>query len=289
MLARFLLVPLLAVLQFIGCQQHAFSADDKSTAASYSLRDVLVAPTRILFEGRERTAQVALINRGDSERSYSIAFKEYRMVSDGSMETIDEETVDNRFASPYIRFTPRRVVLKPGQNQMVRMMLRKPSDLPSGEYRSHLSFSVIPDAVEAGSRENNEKGISIQLIPVYGVTIPVIARQGDLHADVQLKELELRQIAQPETQELAFVVYREGSQSVFGNVEVEWKAPGQKPVVVGTLNSVSVYTSTNNRKAAVRLIPPEGVVLRGGELVVRYRNAEEGKDDMLAEARLALP
>ena len=289
MFARFPLIPLLVVLQFISCRQHAFSADDKPTATSYSLRDVLVAPTRILFEGRERTAQVVLVNRGDSEHSYSIAFKEYRMASDGSMETIDEETVDNRFASPYIRFTPRRVVLKPGQNQMVRMMLRKPSDLSPGEYRSHLSFSVIPDATEAGSRENDEKGISIQLIPVYGVTIPVIARQGDLHADVRFEELELRQAVQAEAQELAFIVHREGSQSVFGDVEVEWKAPGQKPVIVGTLNSVAVYTSTNSRKAAVRLTPPDGVAFQGGELVVRYRNAEEGKDDMLAEARLALP
>ena len=44
-----------------------------SEAWSQSAGDLVVAPTRIVFEGRTRTAQISLLNRGSAAATYRIS------------------------------------------------------------------------------------------------------------------------------------------------------------------------------------------------------------------------
>ncbi len=270
------------------CFREAAAAGDP--VPTYSLQDLLVIPRRVVFEGAMRTAQLSLVNRGNRQLTYAISFVNYRMTDDGSVKEITKPEVDERFAEAYVRFTPRRVVLEPGQVQMLRMQLLKPSDLAEGEYRSHLAFRVIPAAQDAAQPDSAGRGISIRLIPIYGLSIPVIVRHGSLNATVRLTGLNLSSKGNPANSVLSLVIERDGGRSIFGDVEAVWNAHGSKPVVVSRINALAVYTPNAKRTLAMTLSPPKGLVMKGGELSVRF--IEKRTDDtefVAAETNLAIP
>ncbi len=253
----------------------------------YSMSDVTVAPTRVVFEGAARTGEVAPINLSDKTLTYSVSFSHIRMSDTGQMREVTDSRPGELFADDLVRFTPRRVTLEPHQTQIVRLQLRLPADLPDGEYRSHLAFKVVPAVTqEAGSPQQNAgQGISIQLTPVYGVSIPVIVRHGPLNAQVGLSSLQMT-LSDADSHEVTFHIDRSGTESVYGNVEVRYTPASGPSIVVGKLNGLAVYAPNILRIVSVPLTIPEGTILKGGRAVVRYSDAAGAT---MAEAEIAVP
>lgn len=281
---------ILAIVAFTGFIRPAMAED--AAPAAFSLQDILVTPTRIVFEGDMRSAELALVNRSDKVRSYALSFLQCRMTESGEIHELDPATKPlpgENFADPYVRFTPRRVVLEPRQVQMVRMIIRKPADLPDGEYRSHLNFRLIPSSEDATKPDSLGKGISIKLVPIYGVMIPVIVRQGALTARLRLTTLKLITKGEPATPYLSLSIEREGGQSSYGDLEVLWRAAGSKTLSLGMLRGVAVYTPNTHRIVEVPFSLPRGVRLREGQLSVRFMDHDIGAEKIFAESQLDLP
>jgi P pilus assembly chaperone PapD len=260
-------------------------AAEPSSAGS-SIQDLLVTPTRLVFEGEVRTAELALVNRSNIAHTYALSFVQCRMSETGEIKEIDKSIPaepQEHFADSLVRFTPRRVILEPRQVQMVRMMLRKPADLADGEYRSHLNFRLIPSTEDAVKPDSVSRGIQIKLIPIYGVTIPVIVRHGSLVATTRLSDLHF------DAKGLHFAIEREGSRSTYGDLVVQWKGTTGKAVTVGAMNGVAVYSPNPKRTVTLALSPPKGVELRGGELIVRYIGKENDTEQLIAENKIAVP
>ena len=80
-------------------------------------------------------------------------------------------------AKDWVRFSPRRTTLAPGETQTVRIFVRKPPDLPAGEYTARLLVQAIPPSPKSGNTTgkdpNSVEGMSVNLDVVYGVTIPL--------------------------------------------------------------------------------------------------------------------
>ena len=156
--------------------------------------DLLVAPTRVVFEGRQRTAEITLVNTAATAATYRITLVHLRMDEMGGTQEIEagDTGPGELFADDLIRYSPRQVTLEPRMAQTVRLQLRLPADLAAGEYRSHLLFRAVP-AVEPAATAPREPatGLSIQLTPVYGVAIPLIVRHGETSAKAALSGLEL--------------------------------------------------------------------------------------------------
>jgi P pilus assembly chaperone PapD len=286
-----LLSALVMTATMFGSAGLAIAADEPA-AAGYSLQDLLVTPTRVLFEGNMPTTELALVNRSDKAHTYAISFVQCRMSENGEIKEIEKGTPadpNDRFADTFVRFTPRRVILEPRQVQMVRMMLRKPSDLADGEYRSHLSFRLIPTAESAVKPDSVTRGIQIKLVPIYGVTIPVIVRHGSLSATARLSGLHIDSKGNQGKPALALTIEREGTRSTYGDIEALWKAPGSKELSVALIKGIAVYTPNAKRTMIVALTTPKGVEIRGGELTVRYTGQENGAERLLAESRIAIP
>ena len=136
-----------------------------SDARGQGAGDLVVAPTRIVFEGRTRTAQLSLLNKGSAAATYRISLINMRMTEDGGFKEIDEPAPGEQFADRLIRYAPRQVVLAPGDSQAVRLLLRKPRGLEPGEYRSHLLFRAIPlqnigKSVEEPSSDDTGGGVA---------------------------------------------------------------------------------------------------------------------------------
>ena len=254
---------------------------------------LMVSPTRIVFEGNERTQKVNLINNGSETGRYRISFVRRKMTEDGKFEEVSENE-PGMYSDDIVRFSPRQVTLQPGQSQTVRLMLRKKRDMQDGEYRSHMLFQSLPDPATSDINiltDNNSTGLTVQLIPVVGITIPIIVRQGKLSSTISLSDFELKQANTVKAENtLSFKINREGNSSAYGDFRVYFIPKGGEAVVVAQVNGLAVYTPLASRSVDIRLQTPSNLNLSNGELHITF--LEPGKDEitgLLAESRFAVP
>lgn len=252
--------------------------------------DLMLHPTRIVFDKNTRAAQVELINNGTKPASYRISLVNRRMLESGKFEPADIPAEGERFADDMLRYSPRQVTLQPGTAQTVRIMLRKPADLLEGEYRSHLLFDKLPDADGSTSIENQgaQSGqIGVMMNALVGASMPVIVRHGNVGATVSLAGLALQKDARNPMLSIRFE--REGAGSVYGDLSVSFTPRGGKPQVVAQVAGIAVYTPNRVRQAALPLELPKGMQLAGGTLDVAFRDRPEAGGKLLAQASLNLP
>jgi hypothetical protein len=258
-------------------------------ATGVGLGDLLVAPTRIVFEGRDRTAEITLVNIGEKRATYRIGFVQLRMGDDGKLSEIEEAGPGEKFADELVRFSPRQVTLDPTQSQTVRLQVRKPGDLPAGEYRSHLLLRGIPDVDEMKSNVESERadGISIRLIPIYGVSIPVIVREGDVSATAEITDLSFEPATATAPPTVRFRVNRSGNGSLYGVFKATLIPAAGKEQVVAITGGYSVYVPNAVRIVEIPLTPPPEVQLRNAVLRITYlRGDANGEAIAGAETRL---
>jgi hypothetical protein len=263
-----------------------------SVCIEASVGDLLVSPTRILFEENNRTATVTLVNTGTEPATYRISFIQLLMTEDGGMEEIKESNSEELFAHELVRFSPRQILLPPGMPQMVRMQLRKPADLNPGEYRSHLLFRAVPSTSELVDSEDLntdvEESFSIKFTPIYGISIPVIVRHGSTSATVCLSNLDIRS-KDLNIPVLSFQINRKGNCSVYGNLMVTFIPQEGPEYIVVQRNGIAVYTPNLLRRMNMELNIPPDIEQKNGKLYISYREPEQKGGALLAEAEIKLP
>ena len=245
--------------------------------------DLLVAPTRIVLDGR-RGAEVILNNIGSEEATYRISLELRRMGDNGRLEDILPEDASDKekTALEIIRFAPRRVTLPPNQPQSIRVGLQATENLPDGEYRAHMLFRAIPKTPDATAEAEPGNGLKINLIPVYGVTIPVIIRKGELRATAAIVNASIAR--DEEGQTLQFDLSRQGDKSVFGEVHVT--RPGvAEPLLVA--KGIAVYPELGSRQVSLPLDTLSAAKMPG-EVVISYFEAPEAGGGLIAQLRTVL-
>ncbi len=250
--------------------------------------NLLITPMRVVFDGKKKMHELNLANTGSDTARYIISFIEIKMHENGSFEQITEAEIGQRFASPFVRFFPRSVVLPPNEAQLVKLQVYNTGDLESGEYRSHLYLRAEPVAAALGDqgskKDSSEGGISIRLTPVFGISIPVIIRTGEQHVEVSLDSLQMA--GTPAAKQLQVTFKRKGNISVYGDVRVDYLTPQGKRTQVAEIKGVAVYTPTTQRKLMIPLAA--GPDYRMGRLEVTYMTAPEKSETPLAWAALTL-
>ena len=254
--------------------------------------NLLVTPTRVVFDNRSRSAQVTLMNQGDETGNYRISFIRQNMTDNGKFVPV-KEGEDGKYADQMIRYSPRQVTLDPGQSQIVRLLLRRPRNLEDGEYRSHLLFQGLPNPKTTNIEDlsnKNRKGISVEIVPIVGISIPVIVRHGELSANVSLTDVR---VVTPDKQDgkpgLSVVINRTGNASVYGDFKAVFTPAGGEPTVVGQAIGVAVYATNAQRRFRIPLQVPPGFNLQNGDLHITYtRTGETPETGLLAEVKTRL-
>ena len=95
--------------------------------------DLVVSPTRVVLEGRTRSAQLGLVNKGSTTATYRITVVNMHMDESGAIKEVAKPVDGQQFADDLFRYSPRQVTLEPGASQAIRLLLRKPKDLADGE------------------------------------------------------------------------------------------------------------------------------------------------------------
>jgi P pilus assembly chaperone PapD len=250
--------------------------------------DLLVFPKRVVFENGKRSEIINLANIGEDTVRYSISFVQIRMNENGSFENISTPDSNQYFADPYVRFYPRTVTLAPKESQVVKLQLTGTSSLVSGEYRSHLYFRAEPvnNTAIINPDVNDKTSLAIRLIPVYGMTIPMIIRVGELTSNVVLSKLTFQRDKE-EHPNIQMEFLRSGNTSVYGNIVVNYVSVDGKTTKVGEVTGFAVYTPGNVRKCIIQLKEPNEVDYSSGEITVVYSSPHASKSIRLAGAVLA--
>ena len=250
--------------------------------ATAGVGDLLVAPTRLVLNGG-RGSEVILNNIGDEPATYRISVEFRRMKADGTLEEVTEPSQAEATARDMIVYAPRRVTLAPNEPQSIRISARPPQGLPDGEYRIHMLFRAIPPATPvAAATAAPPKGVSFKLTPVYGVTIPVIVRLGNLEAKAGIANVRLE--SRDGKKVVALDLSRSGGRSTFGEVRV-LKAGVKEPI--GSLRAVAVYTDVARREVSV----PIDEAFKGdpaGPVTVQYVETYDDGSKTIAETQAVL-
>jgi P pilus assembly chaperone PapD len=252
--------------------------------------NLLITPKRAVFEGNKRSIDLNLANVGEDTATYAISLVQIRMTEEGGFETITEPDEGQLFASPYLRFFPRSVTLGPNEAQTVKVQLVKAGGLAPGEYRSHVYFRAVPEEKPLGEEEVTQQdpaSISVKLVPIFGITIPVIIRVGKPDVNVTLSDLVLG-FENDTIPKLKFTFNRAGNYSVYGDITVDHVSPGGTVTRVGIANGIAVYTPNTKRTFEFSLFNDKGVDYSAGSLLVTYSAPSDVKPEKYAGAELML-
>ena len=251
-----------------------------SVPASAGVGDLLVAPTRIVLNG-SRGTEIVLSNIGDEVATYRISVELRRMKEDGSLEDVPVANDREKTAQSMILYAPRRVTIAPNEPQTIRIAARAPQGLPDGEYRAHLLFRAVPPPRPV-TAPREVKGIAFELIPIYGVTIPVVIRMGNLQAKVGIANVQLTD--QGGKPAVALDLTRAGDRSVFGDVRV-FKPGVKDPIAIQ--RGVAVYTEVGTRHVVVP-VNPDFATAAAGPVTVDFVETSETGPVPMAETKTVL-
>ena len=249
-------------------------------SAQAGVGDLLVAPTRIVLNG-SRGTEIVLSNIGDDVATYRVSVELRRMKSDGSLEDVAEASDREKISQNMILYAPRRVTIAPNQPQTIRIAARAPAGLPDGEYRAHLLFRAVPPPRPV-TPSAQVKGVSFELIPIYGVTIPVVVRMGNLTAKVGIANVAMAQSNGKPAVSLDLT--RAGDRSVFGDVRI-FKAGIKDPIAIQ--RGVAIYTEVGTRHMVIP-IKPELAASAAGPVTVDFVESTDSGMVALAETRTVL-
>lgn len=252
------------------------------TRANAGVGDLLVAPTRLVLDGR-KGAEIILNNIGDQPAVYRVSVEFRRMTENGDLVDVATPSDADKKAEDMIIYAPRKVALAPHEPQAIRIVARAPQGLPDGEYRVHMLFRAIPPAtpvVQSGA--DQPKGVQFKLTPVYGVTIPVIVRLGNLQATAGIADVHLdHDAAGPR---IALDLVRQGTRSTYGEVRVV-KAGVKDPIA--DEKGVAVYTEVGKRHVTIPIMKSH-LSDASGPVTVEYIETYDDGTHLLAQTQAVL-
>jgi hypothetical protein len=273
---RFLTIFLISIFGFI--------------TQSFAQGGLLITPKRVVFEGTKQKAEISLMNRGADTASFSVSFRQYDMTEDGKLVLIEKPDSTEMFADPFLRVFPRKVTLAPGEGQTVMLQLRRKAGMKDGEYRSHLWFRDEKDYSALAQKDTSKldaNQLSVSVIAVYGMTIPIIIRTGEVNTGATMSDIHLD--TQDSVNSLKLTINRSGNISLYGNLTVEYLPLQGKPVKIGAMNGVGVYTTITKRNVTVKLNNIQGLDFTKGKLKVSFTSSDDAvKKEIYSVSELEL-
>lgn len=262
---------------------HAFAQMESSI--------LFVAPHRLVMDPSEKVEVLNVANKSDQTHRYDLTLIDQVMNEDGS--TIRKDTYDYS-AKRMIRFVPKRFTLKPGERQVVRVMIKRPGDLADGDYHSHLLFREVPLNVQdkqalkdQRAEENKGKAANFEIRALYGVAVPIVVQHGKIESAMTMADAGFTPATDKEPAMLAIKFDRAGNAEAAAQISAAYiKADGSAPVQVLEPLWVRIYREVNgvSRKFPIKDIP-EGVTLSGGKLVLTLTKSGSDTETSAAEGQ----
>lgn len=237
-------------------------------------------PTRVEFADRELMREVRIINSDIEDVNYRISWTHLRMKDGKTYETIPESETNHpeKYLDDIVQYSPKRVTLKAGESQLVRLFAKIPKDLPAGEYRSHLLFkqeadqSPLNDVEERDPKKQKEATVSIKAL--FAISIPVILKHGETSVHLSFKDILLKK--EKDKSYLDVTMNREGNSTAYGYFDVFFKPKdSDKSYNIASTGAMQIFYPYDMRKVNIDLDFPKEVKGKSGQIEVKFLNKKD--------------
>lgn len=246
-----------------------------------------VSPSRVVIDPAEKIQTLTVSNRSAVERRYDISVIDQVMTEQGVTQRVD--TFDYS-AKRMLRFVPKRFTLKPGERQIIRVMVRRPADLADGDYHSHMLFREIPVQNKSPDQLMSDTPAgkaSFEIKTLYGLAVPVVVEQGVVQADMQLVDAQI--LKNPDGPVLAISMQRSGNGEASRYITADViSAGGQRtPLMPGQW--VRMYREVDQISKMIDMRTPSAMGLKPGDQIeVRLSEAVEGQPELKVQQNKVL-
>lgn len=232
--------------------------------------DMLIMPVRVYFKDGERLKGLTTMNTSDVQAIYRLKYQYTRQNPNGSYTILPGAENPALDPGKWLVYSPRQVDLEPQGKQGIKLSLRRPADLPDGEYRVHaLLERIARDRIEG----HDQKGAAARMMINVGFAVPVIIRVGKYDAAAKINGIKLVQPdlkKKGDQQKVEVSLHRTGKYSTIGQLNVFWTPPGGQEVQVVKKKSLIIYPEVTDRVQLVPLSQP----VSGGTLRLVYSGME---------------
>lgn len=231
---------------------------------------VSVSPTALYIDSRTRTGILTLYNPGtlpeEVTLDFAYGFPQADSAGNVSVPLTREPAPGEPSALGWMRAFPRRLLLQPGQRQVVRVMVEPPAGLPDGEYWARLIISARGGQPPI---EQTQGEVRLQLNVTTSLVIAANYRKGDVRTGVRVAAAQARR----EGAEVVVTadLERTGNAAFLGRLRAEL-VDARGAVLATAHDDVAVYRGMRRR---IALPVPEGAA---GPLSVRLVLNTERED-----------
>ncbi|NCO04197.1 MAG: hypothetical protein GW903_08410 [Alphaproteobacteria bacterium] len=231
-----------------------------------------ILPRIVIIDSRDRSGELTILNLFNETSTFRMDLLNYRQNEDGVYAELETPLNPAFDPAEVVRFSPRQFELTRGGRQKIRLSIRKPADLPEGEYRFHIKALRLAN-IDTSQSDNSV----VQMFANVGVAIPVIVRHGNVQARAALKNPRIIDHTRTDNGRpaLQIEIERTGNASAIGALEVLWEQPGEKPKKIGGIANMNVFTEISKR---IVTVPLSELPYGQGALKVRYSKGENKGD-----------
>lgn len=217
-----------------------------------AMADLLITPTRVVFNDGDRFALITLVNSGDETRTYEMGWRYYRMQEEGDAYQPTDKSVTEFDLPKHIMFTPRRVTLAPGAKQKIRLRLSRPETIPPGDYRGHFEMAALNPGYDPTKPDvSGRKGAAVAIN--VGYTIPVVLRVGQSDTKIDIGQVSfVRNPLNGRLDANVPLLRSGGAYGAMGHLYLIHIKDG-KEEVVGEIGNAHIFPEVNRRLITVPL------------------------------------
>ncbi|MCL4510967.1 MAG: hypothetical protein M1470_07855 [Bacteroidetes bacterium] len=186
-------------------------------SVSVAQAQVIVAPTILFMSDQSRFGTFIVMNRSNTLQEVSISFK-FGFPESDSLGNIYMQYDDSLMAQKYscqswVRGFPQKFIVNPGQQQVVRLLVVPPPNIPDGEYWTRLVTSSTPQAKVI---DTVKTGITANITFVLQQVTTIIYRKGNVNTSVSLPDIRVAQDSA--SLNLYADIHRGGNSPFFGKI-----------------------------------------------------------------------
>lgn len=235
-----------------------------------ALADLMIMPIRTVFQGHDRMKGLTLVNTSTKAAIFRMELYHLKQLPTGAYEALEGPTTPGYDLTKMIVYSPRQVELPPRGKQSVRLSLRRPADLPDGEYRMHIKMNRIASPNISAPKKGAAVGVGVNV----GFSVPVMLRQGAYDAQAKIVDPKFIPAEGKRGPRIRLYIERTGKHSTLGRSDIFWTPPGGEERKIGELNGLNIYPEVSRREADVNISEQS---LSGGKIRVVYEGMEADK------------
>ena len=224
---------------------------------------VTVSPTALYISSRNPSALLTLINTGSRPEEIELTIGFGYPVSDSAgvlhVDIVDSGKEGDPSLTSFLRVFPRRLVLQPGQRQVVRVMVAMPASAADGEYWGRV---LVKSRGGEPPIEQSQGDVRMQLSLETTFATAVFFHKGDVKTGISIPAVEARRMG--DSVQFTIDLKRENNGAFLGRIKAEL-LNAQGATVAEMEDVTAVYRSLRRR-----FVLRTGSPLPAGAYTIRY-------------------